>query len=54
MVNMLLIKILLAALAAGGLAYVFIYPLLSGERRALKRQMSFQNPSDKQALRRKA
>lgn len=54
MVNMLMIKILLAALAAGGIAYVFVYPLLSGERRALKRQMSFQNPSEKQALRRKA
>lgn len=28
----------LAALAAGGVAYVFIYPLLSGEARAAKRQ----------------
>jgi tight adherence protein B len=28
----------LASVAAGGLAYVFIYPLLSGEKRAEKRQ----------------
>lgn len=30
--------VLLAAVAAGGLAYVFIYPFLSGEKRAEKRQ----------------
>ena len=28
----------LASVAAGGLAYVFVYPLLSGEKRAEKRQ----------------
>src|SRR5688572_11397128 len=28
----------LAAMAAGGVAYVFLYPLLSGEARAEKRQ----------------
>jgi tight adherence protein B len=28
----------LAAMAAGGVAYVFVYPLLSGEARAEKRQ----------------
>lgn len=30
----------LATLSVGGVAYVFLYPLLSGERRALKRQES--------------
>jgi tight adherence protein B len=30
--------VLLASVAAGGLAYVFIYPMLSGEKRAEKRQ----------------
>ena len=29
----------LAAIAAGGFAYVFLYPLLSGERRAEKRRI---------------
>jgi len=32
--------VLLASVAAGGLAYVFIYPFLSGERRAEKRQQA--------------
>lgn len=31
-------SIVLAAVAAGGVAYVFVYPLLSGEARAAKRQ----------------
>jgi tight adherence protein B len=30
--------VLLASVAAGGLAYVFIYPIMSGEKRAEKRQ----------------
>jgi tight adherence protein B len=34
----LLAAIVLAALAAGGVAYVFLYPLLSGEKKAEKRQ----------------
>jgi tight adherence protein B len=33
-----LAPVILAAIAAGGVAYVFIYPLLSGEARAEKRQ----------------
>jgi tight adherence protein B len=33
---------LLAALAVGGIAYVFLYPLLSGERRSEKRMHSVQ------------
>ncbi|HEX2134641.1 MAG TPA: type II secretion system F family protein [Microvirga sp.] len=35
----------LAALAAGGIAYVFLYPLLSGEAQAEKRQMALVAPS---------
>jgi tight adherence protein B len=35
----------LAAIAAGGVAYVFLYPLLSGERRAEKRQQALTAPS---------
>src|SRR4051812_38685989 len=31
----------LVALAAGGLIWVFVYPILSGERHAEKRQASF-------------
>jgi tight adherence protein B len=34
----MLAAIVLAALAAGGVAYVFLYPLLSGEKKAEKRQ----------------
>ena len=34
----------LAAIAAGGFAYVFLYPLLSGERRVEKRQQAFVTP----------
>jgi tight adherence protein B len=37
-VNSTLAAVALASLAAGGVAYVFIYPLLSGEARAEKRQ----------------
>jgi tight adherence protein B len=37
-VNSSLAAVVLASLAAGGIAYVFIYPLLSGEARAEKRQ----------------
>jgi tight adherence protein B len=37
-VNSSLAAVALASLAAGGVAYVFIYPLLSGEARAEKRQ----------------
>ena len=32
-----LAAVVLAAIAAGGLVYVFVYPLISGERRAEKR-----------------
>jgi tight adherence protein B len=38
-------SIFLAAVAAGGVAYVFIYPILSGEARAAKRQRSLLGPS---------
>ena len=31
----------MAALAIGGLAWVFIYPILSGERQAEQRRASF-------------
>ncbi len=37
--------IALAALAAGGVAYVFLYPLLSGEARAEKRQKALVAPA---------
>jgi tight adherence protein B len=37
--------IVLAALAAGGVAYVFLYPLLSGEARAEKRQKALVAPA---------
>jgi tight adherence protein B len=37
--------IVLAAIAAGSVAYVFIYPLLSGDARALKRQKSLVAPN---------
>jgi tight adherence protein B len=36
----LLAAVVLAAVAAGGLVYVFVYPLISGERRAEKRQQA--------------
>lgn len=36
--NSTLAAVALASIAAGGVAYVFIYPLLSGEARAEKRQ----------------
>ena len=35
----------LATLAAGGVAYVFIYPLLSGDAQAEKRQKALTTPS---------
>ncbi len=38
MISSHLAGIVLAAIAAGGLAYVFVYPLLSGEKRAEKRK----------------
>jgi tight adherence protein B len=42
--------ILLAAVAAGGVAYVFIYPFLSGEARAEKRQAALiATPGDRRA-----
>ena len=37
--------IVLAAVAAGGVAYVFMYPLLSGDARAVKRQKSLVEPN---------
>ena len=40
MVDSQLAAFLLAAIAAGGVAYVFLYPLLSGQRRAEKRQQA--------------
>lgn len=39
--------VLLAAVAAGGFAYVFLYPLLSGEKRAEKRQQALVGVSDR-------
>jgi len=36
-----------AAVAAGGAAYVFIYPLLSGEKRAEKRQKALLGAPDR-------
>ncbi|HLH10734.1 MAG TPA: type II secretion system F family protein [Methylovirgula sp.] len=49
-----LLAALLAAFAAGGVAFVSIYPFLSGERKAVKRQAAFasgpaKRTSDKQA-----
>ena len=38
MIDTQLAAIGLAALAAGGVAYVFLYPLLSGDAQAEKRQ----------------
>jgi tight adherence protein B len=40
MVDTQLAAFFLASVAAGGVAYVFLYPLLSGERRAAKRQQA--------------
>jgi tight adherence protein B len=37
-VNSAIAGVVLASVAAGGLAYVFVYPLLSGDARAEKRQ----------------
>jgi tight adherence protein B len=45
--------VLLASVAAGGLAYVFIYPLLSGERRAEKRQQALATRSPQRRVERK-
>jgi tight adherence protein B len=42
-----LASIVLAAVAAGGLAYVFIYPLLSGEARAEKRHKAVIGDGDR-------
>ena len=42
-----LASIVLAAVAAGGLAYVFIYPLLSGEARAEKRHKAVIGEGDR-------
>ncbi len=36
--NSAIAGVVLASVAAGGLAYVFVYPLLSGDARAEKRQ----------------
>jgi tight adherence protein B len=49
-----LLSALLAAVAVGGFGFVFVYPLLSGERQAQKRQAVLSagvsnKPSDKQA-----
>lgn len=45
----------LATVAAGGLAWVFLYPILSGERRAEKRQKNLvERPLDKRAERAQA
>ena len=40
----------LLALAGGGIAYVFIYPMLSGENRADKRQDAFKNANPRSGL----
>ena len=45
----ILLPIILFAVAAGAAAYVFLYPILSGEKRAEKRQMAFQSKSARQA-----
>lgn len=45
--------VLLAAIAAGGLAYVFIYPYLSGDNRAEKRQRALVERSPQQRVERK-
>jgi tight adherence protein B len=45
--------VLLASLAAGGLAYVFIYPFLSGDRRAEKRQQALAARSPQRQVERK-
>ncbi|MBV9078077.1 MAG: type II secretion system F family protein [Methylobacteriaceae bacterium] len=42
-----LAPIVLAALAAGGVAYVFLYPLLSGDARAEKRQKALVSTPDR-------
>lgn len=39
--------VFLVAVAAGGFAYVFLYPLLSGEKRAEKRQQALVGVSDR-------
>jgi tight adherence protein B len=44
--------VLLAAVAAGGFAYVFVYPLLSGERRAEQRQQALVAPAAERRLER--
>jgi tight adherence protein B len=46
MVDTELAAIFLAAVAAGGVAYVFLYPFLSGERRAAKRQQALVAPGN--------
>jgi tight adherence protein B len=42
-----LLSALLAAFAVGGFGFVFIYPLLSGERKAEKRQAAFSTATDR-------
>ncbi len=41
----MLAAVILAAIGAGGVAYVFLYPLLSGGARAEKRQKAFVGPT---------
>lgn len=45
--------VLLASVAAGGLAYVFVYPLISGEKRAEKRQRALAARSPERRVDRK-
>lgn len=45
MIDSQLAALVLVALAAGGVAYVLLYPLLSGERRARQRQKALVAPS---------
>lgn len=45
--------VLLASVAAGGLAYVFVYPFLSGEKRAEKRQRALATRSPERRVERK-
>ncbi|HSP24391.1 MAG TPA: type II secretion system F family protein, partial [Saliniramus sp.] len=45
--------VLLASIAAGGLAYVFIYPFLSGEKRAEQRQKALAARSPERRVERK-
>jgi tight adherence protein B len=44
----ILMQMTLVALAGGAVAYLLLYPLMSGEKRAIKRQMAFKGRSERQ------